>query len=838
MQPDQIMGTVVRVGDDWHIRLLGEGGGLTPLEAPEDLLSSLTDGAMVEIDGYVSRTHQGGPAICHARSITIVAASPDEAVDDSIDKAWKDRIAEELKKSEPDWKVIEAASRAAVDNDPDAIRFSVDAAHIQRLGEQLVSKQETALSELIKNAYDADATSVTLRFSDQARAGGRLVIEDNGSGMTETVIRSSWMRISTNNKEDAPRSPVYNRVRAGRKGIGRFSVQRLGRRLRFTTKPAGETTGYRVEFNWDEAFKPGVSLADVFTRVERFDKPSEDQGTVLEILDLRDAWSPAAIERVWKAVVLLQSPFPLAKPTAEEAASDDPGFHVAINEVSRERQTELFSIEKSFLDKAVAEIEADIDDEGYAVVRLRSAKLDISDSEKSSIRFLLTGPVSLECRYFIFEPSLLGGMSQAMAASMGRDFGGVRIYRNGFRVQPYGEPSDDWLRLAFDTGRRNLLVPANNHNFFGHASITSQENPLFEETSSREGLIENDAFTELRAFTRWAVEWAALRIAAARKRKQRASERGFTSTRVKPSALLQDLLDRRPAPEERPNRPTGEEDDDRRRLAEAAQAAKDYEEELEAKIAASIEYEEMLRVLASLGLSIGVFGHEIKGAERAVVANLMILKGLILELPDDPIRTDLEIRHDELDQATGRLFDIGGYIGGLMSKTESRDVRDLSVKGAVDRFTRQFSDYMAKQRITFEVDVEPLELRTSPMHAAELDSVLLNFLTNSIKSMKRAKVEHRQVRIEGRKRGRLVAIAFEDNGIGVPADIRDRIFDPFFTTTLGAEDDGVAGPGTGLGLKIVSDIAEAYGGTATVGDPSEGYTCRMEFSVLAHEEEV
>lgn len=118
------------------------------------------------------------------------------------------------------------------------------------------------------------------------------------------------------------------------------------------------------------------------------------------------------------------------------------------------------------------------------------------------------------------------------------------------------------------------------------------------------------------------------------------------------------------------------------------------------------------------------------------------------------------------------------------------------------------------------------------MHAAELDSVLLNFLTNSIKSMKRARVDERRVRIQARRDGRHVAIAFEDNGMGIAQDIQERIFDPFFTTTMG-EDDGVAGPGTGLGLKIVSDVAESYGGRAAVGRPSDGYTCRMEFSVLA-----
>lgn len=837
----EITGAVFRVDGTWYIRLVRHHGALVPLQAPPEVLSTLVDRMIVVVtDGYVSRDQNGTPQACHARKLRIVAGERDEPADatSSQRSTWAEEVAGELRKAEPDWKIIEAASRAAVDNDPDALRFSVDAAHIQRLGEQLVSKQETALSELIKNAYDADATTVTLDFSDHTQVGGVLRITDNGTGMTESVIRSSWMRISTNMKEEEPRSPIFGRTRAGRKGIGRFSVQRLGRRLTFTTRPAGETVGYRVRFDWDEAFRPGVSLADVFSRIERFDKDAEDQGTTLELIDLRDAWSMASIDRVWKAVVLLQPPFPITAPVRGRQSTNDskrdPGFQVLINNVTRDQQTELFSIERSFLDKALALIEAEVYDDGRAYVRLRSERLDVDEREECPQTFLLTGAMQLESRYFIFESSLLGGMSQAAAAAMGREFGGIRIYRNGFRVQPYGEPSDDWLALAYDTGRRNLLVPANNFNFFGHVTISSDTNPLLEETSSREGLIENEAFAEVQTFTRWALEWAALRVAALRQRKQRASEKGFTSTRLKPSMLVQEMLHRRGAAgaySESSTRSAGDED-----LEQLAQVVRQYEADVEAKIAASIEYEEMLRILASLGLSISVFGHEIKGAERAVAADLLLLDDIINDIPEGELKGILKSQHADLDQSAGRLFDIGGYIGTLMSRTESRELRTLSVKGAIDRFARQFSNYMAKQRVSFVIDVDPWELRTTRMHAAEFDSVLLNFLTNSIKSMKRAKVEEREVRIEARREGRLIVVAFEDNGAGIAPALEERIFDPFFTTTMG-EDDGVAGPGTGLGLKIVSDIAESYGGSAKVADPSEGYTCRVEFRVLAASDE-
>ena len=762
-------------------------------------------------------------------------------------------IEAELKKAAPDWRVIEAASRGIVDADPDSVRFSVDAAHIQRLGEQLVSKQETALSELIKNAFDADAMKVELTFTDQGHVGGTLLIADDGVGMTEDVIRSSWMRISTDTKAKQPFSTLFRRVRAGRKGIGRFAVQRLGKELIFTTKPVGLSEGYRVHFSWDAQFNAGTSLHDVFSRIERFNKFPSEHGTELRITSLRDAWTTSAIEKVWRAVILLQPPFPtFASANSEPDAAkrgivvagkgderpSDPGFSVVINGTTRQGQTALFSIKQSFLSQAVARITASIDEDGIAKVTVASDKLDLLDSVMSDVSFDLTGPVLLDSHYFIYEPGLLSGLMQSAASQMGRDYGGIRIYRNGFRVQPYGEPSDDWLKLAFDTGRRSLLVPANNHHFFGQVSLTDQDNPLIEETSSREGLVENEAFTQLRVFARWALETAALRVASIRKRKQTAGERNFISVKRRPSEVLRDIIERRIGrnlegdgeDQTDGGGVDGDVDDD---FATVVKVVTDYEREVEAQRAASIEYEEMLRILASLGLSISVFGHEVKGAEGALAANILLLGELIAEVDDVTLRETLTEQHQDLERAGTRMFDIGGYIAGLMSKTESRELRDLSVKGAIDRFVQQFSNYMAKQKVHFEVDVVPAEMRTTAMHGTELDSVLLNFLTNAIKSMKRAKVSDRRVRIEARLDGDRVVIAFEDNGEGIPADMRDRVFEPFFTTTLNADDDGVAGPGTGLGLKIVSDIARSYGGEARVGEPSEDYECRMEFSLLA-----
>jgi signal transduction histidine kinase len=736
-------------------------------------------------------------------------------------------IEAELEKESPDWRLIESVSRGVVDSDPDNVRFSVDAAHIQRLGEELVAKQETALSELIKNAFDADATTVTLTFDEHRRLGGILTIEDDGSGMGEDVIRDAWMRISTAAKVNQPTSPRFSRVRAGRKGIGRFAVQRLGRRLVLESRPAGSAVGYRVAFDWDADFRAGRDLQDVFNSIGRFDKGSAEQGTKLIIQDLRDVWSDAAIERVWRSVILLQPPFeirPIA-PVASVRVEADPGFRVVINGVTQAQQTERFSIETDFLSRATAIIQGSVDKVGRAVVTVSSTKLELDDEQEFEVNVTETGPFSFEARYFIYSSDMLSGMKQAAAAEMGRKFGGVRVYRDGFRVLPYGEGRDDWLGLDDLTSRRSFLLPVNNFNFFGQVRLNSKDNPAFEETSSREGLLENVAFAELRDFLQEALLWGAGRVGSIRQRKIRAGQRGFISLR--PSQLIREL---------RTNSEDGGHGSGgaagRRDWDAAEEAIVQFERQVDAARAAALEYEEMLRILASLGISISVFGHEVKGAQGNLAARLKVIQGIIAKLSDPGDRERLSAQFDKLTAASDRLLDIGGYIAGLMSSTESRELRSLSVRGVLDRFAEQFTEYMRKQGVQFEVDVQPAQLRTMPMHSSELDSVLLNLLTNAIKSMRKAKVHERRVRIEGRQVGRHVVIGFEDNGGGILPENRERVFDPFYTTTTAADDDGVAGPGTGLGLKIVSDIATSYGGAATVGEPNAGYVCRIEFSVL------
>ena len=731
-----------------------------------------------------------------------------------------------------DFLKISELNEQLIGLDPDWLRFSVDAGHIHRLGYELVEKHETALAELLKNAYDADATNVDVAFEDYEQAGGALTIADNGHGMTEDVIRSAWMRISTNEKIQNPISRKYKRSKAGRKGIGRFAVERLGKRLVLETKARGQEGAIRVIFHWDRDFKSGRSLSSVSNKIECFDVPKRSsQFTRLIIQDLRERWTSEDFEKAWKAVLLLQPPArKRLRQTIKQrssAHSADPGFFVSINGSTANQKVDEISIEKMFLDHSLAFIRGRITKSGRAVFRVNSRNLGVDDTHTTDATYSKAGPVQFEADYFIYQRDLLPHGSLGLARELANSYGGMRVYRDGFRVMPYGENYDDWLNLAFDLARRTYIVPANNTNFFGSVFVTRANNPDLEETSSREGFVQTEAYADLRRFVRDGLLWAAQRVAASRRRKQKTGQTDFISELRRPAVALEEILR---------NLETGTYADSDlsgsslTRQESLYQDLKTVQTRADALDTEQIEYEEILRVLASLGLSVSIFGHEIEGGLNSIANTVADLRVASRKIVPKSEATSLSPHFSEIDEALEHLRGVGDYVINLIGSTVKREKRRIALSSAIKNFFALFDDFLNTYDVKFSIDVNPESLRTQPMHSGEFHSVLFNFLTNSVKAMDRAKTKDRRIKVSARHKNGLAIVSFEDTGAGIPNKIRERIFDPFFTTTDRYEYD-IGGPGSGLGLKIVSDIAASYGGYVRVEEPRKNYRARLDFAV-------
>ena len=102
---------------------------------------------------------------------------------------------------------------------------------LQLFGEELIGDDRLAVFELVKNGYDADATSVTVDVNVDSAPAKSIVVQDNGSGMTLDDITGKWLELATDSKrrDRSVRTKRFRRLALGEKGVGRIASLKLGR---------------------------------------------------------------------------------------------------------------------------------------------------------------------------------------------------------------------------------------------------------------------------------------------------------------------------------------------------------------------------------------------------------------------------------------------------------------------------------------------------------------------------------------------------------------------------------------------------------------------------------
>jgi hypothetical protein len=754
------------------------------------------------------------------------------------EKTIRDELSEVLANEPNNYsKIIELSSKLA-SFDSENVRFSVDAGVIDRLGTELVARQETAVSELVKNAYDADAKKVTLKFENSDVIGGTLFIEDDGLGMTRDQLINGFMRISSTDKLRNPLSEKFGRKRAGQKGIGRFAVQRLGEKLTITTQTVNDDFALVLTIDWNQ-YLGDTDLINITNKIITVDK-RKNEGTTLKIENLRDRWSQAAIKRIYKYVSAIIQPFPLSEEKKDYDLIEnkintivDPGFKTVFKKINGENSITIADESTMVYDYALAEIQGWVDDNGLGIFSVKSKKLSIdevgeigSDPDDMTVPFSKLRKVRFKAFYYIYNVDLIPKMHETSIKKLSKIAGGIRLYRNGFRVLPYGESKDDWLKLDASANQRSFLPVHSNANFFGFVELTDTDK-VFNETSSREGLMENEALIQLQNFVYRTLMTAVLKIAEVRNIKIVSGQKKEGKLYEKIEVRIKDIAHTLEALDLELEKEEGNVQIKRKRKKTIQKIKKDLEEisELQREETSKMLKEKsMLRVLSSVGITIGQFIHEVRDYLINMESDVQFL---LEKLGSDSIFLE---RIMILEKNITTFQSYTSYFDNVISQNVIRELKPIEIQNTAEKFWNSIHNDAEKSDISFEVPVRHgFYLYTLPMHPSEWSSILFNFYTNAKKAIKRTK-KAGEVKIECGADDKYIYLEFSDTGDGISEENEEKIFDEFFTTTspnsLEEIDASNEVTGTGLGLKIVKDIVSSYRGNIQVVSPKEGFnTC-------------
>jgi len=663
------------------------------------------------------------------------------------------------------------------------------------LGEQLITSEVIAVVELVKNAFDADATLVTLTFNNVSDMDeGEIIIEDNGTGMTLERILNVWLEPGTEfrkiQREQGELTKIYQRQFLGEKGIGRFASHRLGNVIVLTTRTKGSNLEINVEINWT-MFEQNKYLEEIPVYWWT-DKPKvfsgKAHGTRIVIRNLKQSWNQDMVGDLKEKLEALQAP--LAEKynfkvnlVAPEFPDIEERKEITLEEIAK---TALYSFEGSVDEKGYLHANYTFNHEafpeeyrkGSIQKDLRELKWRAFSLPEGGKRFPRCGPFNV--RFYVWDLDPRDLKETITRRRYNREIKprtGVRVYRDGFRVWPYGEPGNDWLKL--DSRRVNNPTKClSNNQILGIVNISANKNSGLRDKTDREGIIENEAYSDFKRLALFAIsefEW-----------ERREDRNRISSLRRKKKRYDQ----------------TSEAIDKLRNKMKKKNDFVKYKDQIanieNAYLAEVRDTIEPLIVSAGIGLSYLMPAHEITMTA-----------------------TDLEKRIKSLGSILERLG-IGGRIGENIPKMlEITEMIRGIAGGALELSSRKGNIFSLRSAVEFAVDIkkpslvaEQIEVKIIEKKKATITgkknlvmACILNLLDNAIYWLSNIETKIIQITI-GQDNDSNPYIIVSDNGLGIRKEDLPYLGEAFWTRKP---------EGTGLALFISKRAMKANNGTLSFG---------------------
>ncbi|MBP9759134.1 sensor histidine kinase [Candidatus Dojkabacteria bacterium] len=701
------------------------------------------------------------------------------------------------------------------------IFFSVDAKTILHLGRNSIKDAKTAIVELVKNSYDADASVVKIDIFSK-KNGNTIKITDNGTGMTLDEIKNKWMRIGFSSKGYEPISK-RGRRKTGEKGIGRIATDRLGKQATLVTK-AKEDGIYELKVDWDKFEFENASISDVPIELSELESADLKQGTQINIEVLRDDWDEAKVSELYDELSIITPPFRNVDDFNIEMFTD---ITEKYNGTIKSPFYELseITLEAIYDDKSnsvTCEIKDKYGNKQEIVTKWPQLSLRVFDpaTNNYSPESLSCGSVAITLLFYRRQASLVEGTSFSLNDL--KEFldknTGIKIYRDNIRVKPYGDPKGgDWLDLSGRKAKNPAAINRKDwrvasHQVVGAIYIGRDSNPEIIDSSAREGFIDNKSFFDLRALVLGAMSLLETYRFELNQKLPDTQQNKDGSTLEKLQEVQQtleksktDILDKL-------------------KLDEKVES----QDEVKSKIESTLEYvneeiksavdlakadhdrEVIMRALATIGISTAVFAHEIQSTISALKQSIVLAKDWLMASN----KTDTVLKKLESAIYSGDKISMWGDFTLARIKKDKRIRKRINLKKLAENLINELETHFGKYHIVITTNLDDVSLNAYTM---DIESLFLNLITNSFNACINNSGKERKIHIDVKhdKIGNQVIIAVSDSGHGIANQHMDIIWEPLFTTKKNkrGEEDG-----TGLGLFIVKSIVEDMNGQYSVSN--------------------
>ena len=760
------------------------------------------------------------------------------------------------------------------------IPFTASARTAMLIGTENFSNPEGAIIELVKNTYDADSPCCYILFDGNDGQITEIYIIDYGSGMDISTIQDCWMQIGTDDKQRNVETG-NGRIKSGAKGIGRFALNRLGSMATMLTRKDGQDA-FIWNVNWNDFDAPGKKINEVMADLDvveleeiqrclsrlaiRFNVflPEFSLGTILKISNLADIWEEDAIKHLFSSLQDLVPPFniPAFQLYLYVSGSNDYGKIEAKQyedfdyKVSAKYENSVLKVDvqRNELDINALQSEYrglfDMENMKQFPYRLEDFEKEIYHiemplGELNGLRkSQLLADYGAKLGAFQFDFYFIKGSKSDINSEKSdakypyRQFSpthrrlwlkknlGVKIYRDKFRVRPYGENGDDWLHLGdrysqnpIGAGQRMGGYHIRQNQIVGAVEISRLHNIYLQDKSGREGLQENEVFGLFKE-----VLLGIINIME----KDR-------NTVMYNLSLLYDK-----------NHPK----EDAKKQADKAQKAGEYtqanynalsqgytvvKQELEDKE----EEVRLLRNLASTGLIITSFSHELNNLSiqtKSRYDNMLYALNLVTSI-DNVKKLGLKDYQNPYEVIkTQKNYDeqVRSWLEfSINSISKDKRLRkSIHLKSYFELFKKTWMTVMNELNIDFDVKGFSDDMQIKAF-VIDFDTIFNNLISNSIYAIKVKKSTiNRKIRIDGKLEDEYLSIIISDSGKGLDKQYQNNpsvIFNAFESSRCNKNGEKI---GTGLGLYIVkATINEYKGSSVQVLYQAEGFAIKIMFKI-------